>query len=119
MEKIGLDHANKGQTVLIFGISSKFWIYLSVTAYCTTITIHERKKIISQDEKEINSHRKDFWILYTKRRYSDALLPGKQQKENVFKTTFFLTDTLEAHKAKKQRLPIAGKNHIFSNKIMS
>jgi len=31
---------------------------------------------------------------------------------------FFLTDTLEAHKAEKQRLPIAGKKQIFSNKIM-
>lgn len=109
----------KGPNTLDFSMSSKFLIYLSFAAYCITIIIHERKKIKSQNEKEANSHRKAFWILYSKRRYSDCILSGKQQKENGFESTFFLTDTLEAHKAEKQRLPIAGRKHIFSNKIMT
>lgn len=52
-----------------------------------------------------------------KKRCSDSILSGKQQKENGFESNFFLTDTLEARKAEKQRLPIAGKKHILSNLI--
>lgn len=83
----------KWPNTLDFSISSKFWVHLSFTAYCTTIIIHERMKIKSQNEKEANSHRKSFWILYTKRRCSDSILSGKQRKENGFESMFFLTDT--------------------------
>lgn len=37
-----------------------------------------------------------------------------QQKENGFESIFFLIDTHEAHKAEKQKLPMAGKKNILN-----
>lgn len=37
-----------------------------------------------------------------------------QQKENGFESIFFLIDTLEAHKAEKQKLPMVGTKNILN-----